>query len=186
MNNVLIITLIIVAVAMAILAVLYIVGNKLQKKQMVQKEQLEAAAQQMSMLIIDKKYIKLKDANLPKMVLEQTPKRFGGAKMPIVKAKVGPQIMNLICDESIFADLPTKGEVKAMVSGIYITSVKSIRGKKQQNQEPQKKKGFRAKMQAKQKQFQTMYKEEEKTKAEKKASKSLEKEKKEKVKKITK
>ena len=120
----LVITLIVIAVLIGILVALYFVGNKMQKKQMAQKEEMQAAAQQTSMLIIDKKMMKLKDAGLPKVVMEQTPKRFRNAKMPIVKAKVGPQTLNLICDDGIFDELPTKCEVKAMVSGIYITEIK--------------------------------------------------------------
>ena len=83
------------------------------------------------------------DAGLPKMVMEQTPKRYQKAKLPIAKVKVGPQIMNMICDDAIFDELPTRGEVKAMVSGIYIISVKSIRGKKvaQEEETGKKKKG---------------------------------------------
>ena len=112
------------------------------------------------MLIIDKKYLPMKDAGLPKMVMEQTPKKYHKAKLPIVKAKVGPQIMNFICDDAIFEDVPTKGEVKAMVSGIYIISVKSIRGKKKNAVEEEeagkkkKKKGFRQRMQQKQAEYQ--------------------------------
>ena len=48
--------------------------------------------------------------------------------MPIVKAKIGPQVMSLICDDAIFEEIPVKREVKAMISGIYIVSVKNIRG----------------------------------------------------------
>ena len=57
------------------------------------KEQLEAMKQQVTMLIIDKKRMKLKDAGLPQMVIDQTPKYLRGSKLPIVKAKVGPRIM---------------------------------------------------------------------------------------------
>ncbi|MCI8508605.1 MAG: hypothetical protein HFJ06_08605 [Lachnospiraceae bacterium] len=182
----LVITLIVVAVLLGILVALYFVGNKMQKKQMSQKEQMQEAAQQTSMLIIDKKMMKLKDAGLPKVVLEQTPKRFRNAKMPIVKAKIGPQIINLICDDGIFDDLPTKGEVKAMVSGIYITEVKSIRGKKKTAQEEPKKKSFGAKMRKKQRELQAEYAKEEKEKEAKKALKEAKKAEKEKAKKITK
>ena len=133
--------LIVIAVALIIMFVLYKVGDKLQKKQNAQREQMVEAAQPMTMLIIDKKMLPLKNANLPKVVMEQTPKRYQKAKLPIAKVKVGPQIMNMICDDAIFDELPTKGEVKAMVSGIYIISVKSVRGKKvNQEEETGKKK----------------------------------------------
>ena len=181
----LVITLIVIAVLIGILVALYFVGNKMQKKQMAQKEEMQAAAQQTSMLIIDKKMMKLKDAGLPKVVMEQTPKRFRNAKMPIVKAKVGPQTLNLICDDGIFDDLPTKCEVKAMVSGIYITEIKSVRSKKKAAGEP-KKKSFGAKMRKKQRELQNEYAREEKEKEARKAAKAQEKKKQEQAKKITK
>ncbi len=182
----LVITLIVVAVLIGILVALYFVGNKMQKKQLAQKEEMQAAAQQTSMLIIDKKMMKLKDAGLPKVVIEQTPKRFRNAKMPIVKAKVGPQTLNLICDDGIFDDLPTKCEVKAMVSGIYITEIKSVRGKKKAAVEEPKKKSFGAKMRKKQRELQNEYAKEEKEKEARKAAKAEEKKRAEQAKKITK
>ena len=111
----------------------------MQKKQAEQEAQIEAAKQTVTMLIIDKKKMKLKDAGLPAAVLEQTPKYMRRAKLPVVKAKIGPQIMSLICDASIFDIVPVKKEVKATVSGIYITDVKGIRGKL--DTAPAKKKG---------------------------------------------
>lgn len=185
MSKPLLITLIVIIVIIAVLAVLYFIGKKMQKKQISQREQMQAAAQQTSMLIIDKKMMKLKEAGLPKAVLEQTPKRFRNAKLPIVKAKVGPQTINLICDDGIFDELPTKCEVKAMVSGIYITEIKSIRGKKKANTEQPKKKSFGAKMRAKQRELQTEYVREEKQKEADKAKKASEKKKKDRAKKIT-
>lgn len=182
----LVITLIVVAVLIGILVALYFVGNRMQKKQLAQKEEMQAAAQQTSMLIIDKKMMKLKDAGLPKVVMEQTPKRFRNAKMPIVKAKVGPQTLNLICDDGIFDDLPTKCEVKAMVSGIYITEIKSVRGKKKAVVEEPKKKSFGAKMRKKQRELQNEYAKEEKEKEARKATKAEEKKRAEQAKKITK
>lgn len=115
-------------------------GKKAQKKQEEQQQQLEAAKQTVSMLIIDKKRMKLKEAGLPAIVLEQTPKLLRNSKLPIVKAKVGPQIMSLVCDEKIFDNVPVKKEVKATVSGIYITDVKGLHGKTAPVE--QKKKGF--------------------------------------------
>ena len=132
-----IITVLIILVVL--LVVLYFVGKKMQKKQAEQEAQIEAAKQTVTMLIIDKKKLKLKDAGRPAAVLEQTPKYMRRAKFPIVKAKIGPQIMSLICDASIFDIIPVKKEVKATVSGIYITDVKGIRGKL--NTAPARKKG---------------------------------------------
>lgn len=129
----------ILIILVVLLVVLYFVGRKMQKKQAEQEAQIEAAKQTVTMLIIDKKKLKLKDAGLPAAVLEQTPKYMRRAKFPIVKAKIGPQILSLICDAAIFDNVPVKKEVKATVSGIYITDVKGIRGKL--NTAPAKKKG---------------------------------------------
>lgn len=74
------------------------------------------------------------------MVIDQTPKYMFWAKVPVVKAKVGPKIMTLIADERVFQVLPVKAEVKVVVSGIYITQIKSVRGGKLET--PPKKKGF--------------------------------------------
>lgn len=73
--------------------------------------------------------MKIKEAGLPKIVYEQTPKYMRWAKVPVVKAKVGPKIMTLLADEKVFQMLPVKTEVKVVVSGIYITEIKSARGK---------------------------------------------------------
>lgn len=136
-----IVLLIVIAVLIAALVALTIVGKKLQKKQEANNAQLEAAKQVMSMLVIDKKMMKMKDAGLPKMVLDQTPKAFRGRKMPIVKAKIGPRVMSLMCDPKVFDQIPIKAEVKAEVSGIYIVGIKSVRGGKIVVPE-KKKKGF--------------------------------------------
>ena len=99
MSPVAITLLVIVIVLAIIIAVLYFLGKKAQKKQAEQQELLDANKQTVSMLIIDKKRMKLKDAGLPQMVIDQTPKMMRGSKLPIIKAKVGPQIVSLICDD---------------------------------------------------------------------------------------
>ena len=119
---------------------LYFCGKRAQNKQDEQQAQIEAMKQRVSMLIIDKKRMKIKDSGLPQAVIQQTPRLLRGSKLPIVKAKVGPQIMTLVSDEKIYDMIPTKKEVKATVSGIYITDVKGLHGKPLPV--PQKKKGF--------------------------------------------
>ena len=114
MSPVAITLLVIVIVLAIIIAVLYFLGKKAQKKQAEQQELLDANKQTVSMLIIDKKRMKLKDAGLPQMVIDQTPKMMRGSKLPIIKAKVGPQIVSLICDEKIFDSVPVKKEVKPL------------------------------------------------------------------------
>ena len=136
------ITLIVLAVLLVGgIVALYFAGKKAQKKQAEQQEALEANKQTVSMLIIDKKRMRLKDSGLPQMVIDQTPKYMRRSKLPILKVKVGPQIMTLICEERIFDSVPIKKEVKATVSGIYVMSVKGLHGKL--TTEPVKKSKFK-------------------------------------------
>ncbi|MCI8585797.1 MAG: hypothetical protein HFI92_07870 [Lachnospiraceae bacterium] len=130
---------VILVILVAVFIALIYFGNKMQKKQAENQAQLEAMAQTVSMLIIDKKRLKVKDSGLPAVVIDQVPKYLRRSKMPIVKAKVGPKVMNLVADEKIFELLPVKKEVKVVVSGIYITAIKGARGG---IEKPQPKKGF--------------------------------------------
>ncbi len=118
-----IVVIVILVLLIAALVALTIYGRKLQKKQ----EEMQAASQSVSMLVIDKKRMKLKESGLPQLVIDQTPKYMRGQKVPIVKAKVGPRIMPLICDEKVFELVPVKKEIRAIVSGIYIMEVKGLR-----------------------------------------------------------
>ena len=122
------IILIVLGVILALLVVLVIVAQKMMKKQEASQAQIDAASQVVSMLIIDKKRMKVKDANMPKMIADQMPKYMKFAKLPIVKAKVGPRVMTLIADEKVFDSLPVKTEVKVAISGMYITEIKHVRG----------------------------------------------------------
>lgn len=134
------ILLIILIIAVAILAVLYFLGRKLEKRQAEQQTMMEAAKQTVSILVIDKKKLRIKESGLPKMVIDQTPWYMRRAKLPIVKAKVGPKVMTMIADEKAFLQLPTKTEAKVVISGLYITEVKYVRGGIPPL--PKKKKGF--------------------------------------------
>ena len=124
-------TIILIVVLVAVLAALGCLtwwGGKQQKKAESAQQQMEAAAQPMTMLVIDKKIMKITESGLPKIVIDSTPKFYRRSKIPVVKAKIGPRIMTLTADEKVFDMIPVKQEVKAMVSGIYIMSVKSLRG----------------------------------------------------------
>lgn len=134
------ITLIVVLVVLiAGIVALYIYGSRLQKKQEAAQEQMQAGAQTVSMLVIDKKRMKLKEAGLPPIVLEQTPRYLRGSKVPIVKAKIGPKIMTLMCEEKVFEVIPVKKEAKVVMNGIYIMEIKGARGGLEERKE---KKGF--------------------------------------------
>lgn len=140
MSPLTIVLIVILVLVIAACIALYIFGKKAEKKQAAQREQMEAAAQVISMLIIDKKKMKLKEAGLPAAVIENTPKYLRRTKIPVVKAKIGPRITTLMCENKVFEVMPVKKEIKAVVSGLYITEIKSVRGGS--IEPPQKKKGF--------------------------------------------
>ena len=132
--------LIIAVIAAIILGVLYFVGRKMQAKQEEQRAQLDQMAQTVNIM----------EAGFPKMVTDNIPKRAKMSKVPVVKAKIGPKITPLLCDEAIFDDVPVKAEIKAVVSGIYITSIKNLRNVAPP--EPEKR-GLRAKLTKKSAEF---------------------------------
>lgn len=138
-----IVLLVILVILIIACIALYFLGKRAEKKQAEQQKQLDAVAQTVSMLIIDKRKMKLKDAGFPQIVLDNTPKYLRRSKVPVVKAKIGPKIMTLMCDAQIYPLIPVKKEVKATISGIYITAVKGVRGPLEI---PQKKKGFFARL----------------------------------------
>ena len=143
MSKVTIVLLVILAILIIACIVLYFLGKKAEKKQAEQQEQLDAVKQTVSMLIIDKGRVRLRDAGFPPIVVENTPKYLRRSKVPVVKAKVGPKVMTLMCDAQIYPIIPVKKEVNATISGIYITGVKGLRGPLDT---PEKKKGFFARL----------------------------------------
>ena len=123
----LIVVLVIAVLLLAALVGLYIYGTKMQKKSETAQAEMWAGAQTYSILVIDKKMMKMKEAGFPKLLLDQTPKYMRNSKVPVVKAKIGPKVTNLMCDPKIFDLIPVKKEVKAVMNGIYIMDVKGLR-----------------------------------------------------------
>ena len=124
-----IIMLIVVAAACVALAIiLYVLGKRNMKKRDEQQEQMDKVAQEYNILVIDKKMMRLKESGLPEVMIKETPWYARRSKVGVVKAKIGPKIMILIADNEIFDTIPVKKEIKATMSGIYISSVRGIRG----------------------------------------------------------
>lgn len=121
--------------------VLFFVGSKRMARDEESRAQLEAAKQTVSMFIISKKKMRMSEAGLPAAALESVSKLARRQKLPILKVKIGPQVMNLICEPEIFDSVPEKKEVKATVAGLYVTSVKGLHGNKGVKK-PEEKKGF--------------------------------------------
>ena len=122
---------IILLIAVVVLAVMYYFGSKMQNQQIEQEQMIENAKQTVSILTVDKKKLKFKEAGLPAVVYESAPKRMSimNPKIPIVKAKIGPKVINLICDPSVYDVIPLKSECKVEISGIYLLNLKTVRGK---------------------------------------------------------
>ena len=135
--QILIVVLILVIIAVV---ALYFYGSKLQRRQVEQEEMMEQMEQTVSILVIDKKIMPIQEAALPPQVLEQTPWYMKRAKVQVVQAKIGKNIMVLMAENAAFEVLPVKSEAKVVISGMYIREVKSVRG--QTIQKPEKKKKF--------------------------------------------
>ena len=129
LSRITIVLLIILVILIAVLIALYFMGKRLQARQAESEAQIQSMKQPMTLLVIDKKRLKLKESGLPDQVIQQTPWYAKRSKVPVVKAKVGPQFINFICDEKIFDSIPVKKQIKAMVSGIYIVGIRGAHGK---------------------------------------------------------
>lgn len=87
------------------------------------QEMIDRSKQTISIFIIDKKRCKIEEVNLPKLVTEQMPKHYKFLKLNFVQAKVGPQIMTLMCDKKVYEALPVKKNVKVELAGMYIVTM---------------------------------------------------------------
>ena len=144
---------------------LTILGKKMQKKQEESEATMRQGAQIISIFVIDKARKKLIESGLPQIVIDQTPKYLRRSKVPVVRAKVGPKVMMLMCDEKAFNLIPEKKEVKVLMNGIYIVEAKSARGGLEA---PPVKKTFRQKLQEKYTKLRKQEKAEETKKSKKK------------------
>lgn len=140
-----IIVLSITAVLLAGFIGLVIWGNKMKQKSDAAQASMLEGAQTYTVLVIDKKMMKLQEAGFPQIVVDQTPKRFRNSKVPVVKIKIGPRVVNCMCDAKIYDLIPIKKEVYAVMNGIYIIDVKGLRSALVADE----KKGFKAKLREK-------------------------------------
>ena len=123
MNTFWTVLVIVLIILVAALIFLYFQGQKLQARQMESQKLLDAYSQVVSMLIIDKKKMKLKEAPFPKEAFEQTPVYMRWMSVYVVRAKIGPRIFDLMCEKPIYEQIQPKTTIKAKISGAYITEV---------------------------------------------------------------
>lgn len=120
---------IIIALSIAAFAGTFIFFKKrMQKKATEQQDLVDKHKVTVSILVLEKRMDKITNANLPKSVVDQIPKIYKLKKIPIVKAKIGPQVMDLLCDEKVYDKLPEKKTVMVELAGIFIAGIKQ--GKK--------------------------------------------------------
>jgi len=114
----------------AIVAGYFFLKKRMEKKVSLQKDLVDQHKIATSILILEKRMDKVNNANIPKSVIAQIPKIYKFRKVPIVKAKIGPQVMDLLCDEEIFNKLPERKSVNVELAGIFIAGIKQQKGKK--------------------------------------------------------
>ncbi len=107
----------------ALVAGYFFLKKKMEAKMSVQKELVDQHKITTTILILEKRKDKLKNANIPKSVIDQIPKIYKIRKVPIVKAKIGPQVMDLLCEEEIYDKLPEKKSIKVEMAGIFIAGI---------------------------------------------------------------
>jgi uncharacterized membrane protein YqiK len=119
---------IITYIAIVVLIILAVFGFRFLKKRMQKKVEAQKALVDQhkittSIFVIDKKKGKLTDSKLPKAVIDQIPKLYKFRKVPLVTAKVGPQIVTLLCEDDVFGKLPEKKNVRVDIAGIFIVNI---------------------------------------------------------------
>ena len=114
----------------AIVAGWFFLKKKMEQKMSLQKELVDQHKIVTPILVLEKRMDKVDNANIPKSVVAQIPKIYKFRKVPLVKAKIGPQVMDLICDEEIFNKIPERKSVNVELAGIFIAGIKPTKGKK--------------------------------------------------------
>lgn len=123
-------TAIIIAIVLILIVVaLYFLNRWAGRRMATQQDMVERHKQTVTIYVIDKKKDKIQNANLPKAMAAQVPKMSRLMKVPLVKAKIGKDIMTLMCDNHVFPALPVKKNVTVEMAGIYIVSMKGQKTK---------------------------------------------------------
>lgn len=128
-----------------IVALLYFLNRAAYKKMDEQQALIDSTKMSATIYVIDKKRDKLKNISLPKAAQAQIPAYAKMMKLYFVKAKIGPQIVTLMCDKNVFNAVPLKKNIKAQISGMYLVdfvglkSADEMKKKRKEKKEKQKK-----------------------------------------------
>ena len=123
------ILLIVILVLGAIVAGLYFLNRWAAKRMTAQQDMVEQTKQSTSIYVIDMRRDKAANVTLPKVVMDNLPRTARLMKMYFVKAKVGPQIVTLMCEKTVYNALDVKKTFQVELAGIYIASVKGMKTK---------------------------------------------------------
>jgi len=121
--------LILAVVIGAIVAGYFFLKKKMEEKISLQKDLVDQHKVTTQILVLEKRMDKVDNANIPKNVVAQIPKIYKIKKVPIVIAKIGPQVMDLLCDEEVFEKIPEKKTINVELAGIFIAGIKSAKAK---------------------------------------------------------
>jgi len=125
------ILLVIMAIVGVGAAAFYFLSRWSYKKMDQHSAMVEQHRQSTTIFVIDKSRGRLKPGILPKAVMDQMPMSSKFIKMNFVKAKVGPQIVTLMCEKTVYDALPIKKNVKVDLAGIYIASMHGMKSKEE-------------------------------------------------------
>ena len=137
----------VVLVVAAILVGLFFLGRHLQKKQGEAQKAIDQNRQTVQAYVIDKKKMKLSEANFPKAASEKIPFYLKTRKLPMAKVKVGPQIITMLVDTNVYKTLPVKRNMRLEISGAYILGYNTAK-KGEKKPEVKRKLTFREKVAA--------------------------------------
>ena len=123
------ILIIVFVVIVAIAGGLYFLNRWATKRYSTQQDMVSKNKMPAKIYVIDKKHDKAANVQLPKVVADNLPKSAKVMKMHFIKAKVGPQIITLMCDKAVYGHLSLKKDYQVELAGIYIVSVKGAKSK---------------------------------------------------------
>ena len=121
------IMLIVIVAVVVIAGALYLLNRWAAKRMSTQQDMVEKTKQSASIYVIDKKHDKAANVHLPKAVQDSMPRTAKIMKMYFIKAKIGPQIVTLMCEKSVYNALDVKKTFQVEIAGIYIASVKGMK-----------------------------------------------------------
>ena len=118
-------------ISMAIIGVaaflLYRYNRKMTKRMYEDEDMIASTKTTAQIFVIDKKRARPTPELLGKQVYDQLGRMSRMSKMCMVKAKVGPKIFTLMCDQPVFEALVPKKTYRVEIAGLYIVSIAGAR-----------------------------------------------------------